>query len=229
MSASRLLPFVCVLLAGPLAAQGLKPAPWSFSVSAGPVFGGPMGALEDLMIAQEWTGQYCDFRQSDCHQSPTPGGMSFQFSGSLARRLSGKLELKAVVEVGDLGQIIGAKDQREIKASWKTSSLGTALVLHPIPRVRLGAGPLIALLTRQTVPPAKNNSVHTGFLVEGGLRSSERASSFLELVVSYRRLPRLPEGPWPGSGQSSQIIGGPTGFIADFSHVTVGLGGGVRF
>lgn len=229
MPASRFLPVALLLLAAPLVAQDSRPPAWTFSVSAGPGLGGPMGQLKDRLIEEAWTDQYCDFRKSDCKTSPTPGGLSIQVSGSLGRRISDLLELKGVVEVGDLGHIIGAKGQREIKANWKTSTLATAVVLRPIPHVRLSGGPMIGLLTRQAVAPAKTNSIHFGMLFEGGLRSSEAASKFAELTVAYRVLPKLPEGPWPGTGQSSQIVGGPTGFSANFSHLTIALGGGVRF
>jgi hypothetical protein len=220
---------ILMVLAAPLVAQEPKASAWSFSMSAGPGLGGPMGQLRDRLLAEQWTDQYCDYRRSDCRTSPTTSGVSIQVSGTVGRRLSDRLELKAVVEVGDLGQIIGAKGQNEIKASWKTASLGAALVFRPISRVRVGAGPLIAMLSRAAIPPADNNPIHAGMLFEAGLRSSERTSSFFELTVTYRLLPRLPEGPWPGNGQSSQIVGGPTAIDANFSHLTIGVGAGVRF
>jgi hypothetical protein len=218
-----------MILAAPLVAQRPDASPWTFSVNAGPGLGGPVGQLRDRLVAEQWTDQYCDYRRSDCHRSPTTSGVRIQVSGALARRISDRLEVKTVVEVGDLGQVIGAKGQYEIKANWKTATLGTALMLHPVSRVRIGAGPLVAMLTRQAVPPQNNNPIRLGMLFEGGLRSSERNPTFVELVLSYRLLPRLPEGPWPGNGQSSQIASGPSGINADFSHLTVGVGAGVRF
>jgi hypothetical protein len=155
--------------------------------------------------------------------------VAIQVAGAIGRRLTDKLELKTVFEVGDLGEVIGAKGQIEVKANWKTATLGTALMLHPVPRVRIGAGPLLAMLTRQAIPPENNNPIRAGMLFEGGFRTSERTTSFFELSVSYRLLPRLPEGPWPGNGQSAQVASGPTGIDANFSHFTIGLGAGVRF
>ena len=229
MPVNRYVSVILMVLAAPVVAQEPEGSLWTFSVSIGPGLGGPKGQLRERILAEQWTDQYCDYRRSDCHQAPTESGMSFQFSGAVTRRLSERLELKAVAEVGDLGQIVGAKGQNQFKANWKTASLGTALVLRPIPLVRIGAGPMIAMLSRSAVLPASNNPIRPGMLFEGGLRSSERSSSYIELVASYRLFPRLPEGPWPGNGQSSQTIGGPAGIDANFSHLTVGLGAGVRF
>ena len=229
MPASRLLTTMLTILAAPLMAQQPKPSRWTFSVSVGPGLGGPASQLRDRMLEEQWTDQYCDYRQSDCHTSPTVSRRSIQVGAAVARQLTGRLELKTVFEVGDLGEVIGAKDQTEIKANWKTATLGTALMLHPVPRVRIGGGPLLAMLTRQAMPPESNNPIRAGMLFEGGFRSSERTTSFFELLVTYRLLPRLPEGPWPGNGQSAQVASGPTGIDANFSHFTIGLGAGVRF
>lgn len=229
MRASRTLLLILTVIAVPLAAQQPKPTRWTFSLTAGPGLGGPVGQLTDRLVAEQWTDQYCDFRRSDCHRSPTSSHVFIQVGGAVARQLSNRLELKTMFELGDLGQVIGAKGQNEIKASWKTASLGTALLFRPVSRVRIGGGPLIAMLTRQAVAPRDNNPVRPGMVFEGGLRSSDSAPSFFELVVSYRLMPSMPEGPWPGNGQSSQIASGPSGIDANFSHFTVAVGGGVRF
>lgn len=228
-SMRRFMPVILLALAAPLTAQESTAPLWTISMSAGPGIGGPMGQMRERLLAEQWTDQYCDYRRSDCHQAPTASGVSIQVAGSIARRIGEKLELKAVAEVGDLGQIIGAKGLNQIKASWKTATLATAVILHPMPLVRIGGGPMIGMLTRQAIAPAPNNPIHFGMLFEGGVRSSERRATFVELVVSYRLLPRLPEGPWPGNGQSSQTVGGPSGFDANFSHFTLGIGAGVRF
>jgi len=231
MRSSRLLPAIltCTCLALPLMAQQPKVTRWTLSLSAGPGFGGPAGQLQDRLVQEQWTDRFCDFQQTSCRTGPNSKRVFSQVAAALARRLSDKLELKMAVEVGDLGEVTGAKGQYELKANWKTTTLGTALILHPVPRVRIGGGPLIAMLTRQTLPTENPNPIRAGFFLEGGIRSSERTRTFLELVFSYRMLPRLPEGPWPGTGNSSLVFVGPARINADFSHYTIVVGAGVRF
>jgi hypothetical protein len=230
MPASRMLMAAMLsVVAVPLIAQSPETPRWALSVTAGPGFGGPAGQLRDRMLEEQWTDQYCDNKLTECHQSPNVRRLSLQFAGALGRRLTEKLELKAVFEVGDLGEVAGAKGQYTMRAGWKTTTLGTAIMLHPVRGVRIGGGPLIAMLTRLALPTESPNPIRAGLFVEGGVRSSERTASFLELNVSYRMLPKVPEGPWPGHAASSQVYAGPTGIDANFSHLTVGLGAGVRF
>lgn len=229
MRSSGLLLAILTCSALPLMAQQAQAPRWTVSVSVGPGFGGPGGQLQDRLVQEQWTDRFCDFQRTSCRTGPSSEGVFIQVAAALGRRLSDKLELKAVFEVGDLGEVTGAKGQYEMKASWKTMTLGTALMLHPVPRVRIGGGPLVGMLTRQTVPTENPNPLRAGFFLEGGIRSSERSTTFLELVFSYRMLPKLPEGPWPGTGNSSQVFVGPARIDADFSHYTVGLGAGIRF
>lgn len=229
MPATRFLIVALSILAGPLMAQQTQATRWTISLSAGPGFGGPGGQLQDRLVQEQWTDRFCDYQQTTCRTGPNSKGVFIQVAAALGRRLSDKLELKAVFEAGDLGEVTGAKGEYEMKAAWKTMTLGTALMLHPVPRVRIGGGPLIGMLTRQTLPTENPNPLRAGFFLEGGIRSSERSTTFLELVFSYRMLPRLPEGPWPGTGNSSQVFVGPARIDADFSHYTVGLGAGIRF
>jgi len=229
MPASRFLTAILTILAAPLMAQQPKPSHWTFGVSAGPGFGGPVEQMKDRLLEEQWTDRYCDYRQTSCHDSPTSRRGFIQVAGALGRRLNDRLELKAVFEAGDLGEVTGNKGQYQIFANWKTATLGVGLILHPVPRVRVGGGPLLAMLTRQVVPTENANPIRAGLFFEGGIRSSERSATFLELVVTYRMLAKLPEGPWPGNGNSAQVYLGPTGIDANFSHFTIGLGAGVRF
>jgi hypothetical protein len=229
MQINRFLIAAMSILAGPLMAQEPGAFRWVMSVSAGPGFGGPGGQLQDRLVQEQWTDRFCDFQQTNCRTGPSSERVFIQVAAALGRRLSDKLELKAVFEFGDLGEVTGAKGQYELKATWKTTTLGTAIILHPVPRVRIGGGPLIGMLSRRTLPTENPNPLRAGFFLEGGIRSSERSTTFLELVISYRMLPRLPEGPWPGTGNSSQVFVGPARIDADFSHFTVGLGAGIRF
>ena len=53
-----------VALAAPLAAQEPKAPQWTISMSAGPGLGGPLGQMRERLLAEQWTDQYCDYRQS---------------------------------------------------------------------------------------------------------------------------------------------------------------------
>lgn len=229
MPASRFLMAALMILAVPLRAQEPEVSRWTLSLSFGPGFGGPVSQLRDRMVQEQWTDQFCDNKLINCHASPKSNRKFIQMVGAISRRLSDKLEAKVVVESGDLGEVTGAKGPYEITANWKASTLGVGLILHPIPRVRIGGGPLVGMLTRQVVPGENPNPIRAGMFVEGAIRSSERSETFLELMVSYRMLPRLREGPWPGTSQSAQVFNGPSGIDANFSHYTVGLGAGIRF
>jgi hypothetical protein len=71
--------------------------------------------------------------------------------------------------------------------------------------------------------------IRLGIVVEGGIRPWTSRFTFLELSASYRLLPKRSEGPWPGRIAATVVPAGPGTMQANFSHLSIALGFGIRF
>jgi len=221
---------VSLALALPLAAQ--EPAAgrsvWSFSLFTGTSFGGPSRVMGDHLSAEGWTQTGCNTKGIDCHSNPVVSRPRLQFAANLGRRLGRRLEAQLIVAGANLGAASGQLDDVEVHASWVVNSLGAVLLFKQGELLRLGGGPLIAMLKGATPAYTSTFVWRTGLLLEFGLRASVGRPFFLDLSVSYRRMGKRKEGPWPTRHFNAIGDGGPSPLALDYSHLSVGLGFGAR-
>lgn len=211
------------------AANSFGQGRWAFTIAPGLPIGGPSGLMKDKLLADGWTERFCDFNRSECHDNPVVRAPMFSLTGSVTRILTRRIEARGFFSYASLGRAEGRRQGVDMSTDWSTFMVGTVVSFTPIPMVRIGAGPVIALLNSQRIDTQPRTVGRPGLVFEGGFRSSSRKSSFLEFSVSYRLLPTRSEGPWPGRLAATVIPAGPGTMEANFSHLSVSLGFGIRF
>lgn len=202
---------------------------WTFTISPGLAIGGPTGQMKARLLAGGWTERYCDYNQSDCHENPLIGPPTMAFTGVVTRTVTRRIEARGFFSYVNLGRAEGRLHGVDMRTDWSTFMVGAMVAYTPLPSVRLGAGPVIALLNSQRIDDQPRTVGRPGLVFEGGVRSSSRKSSFLELSVSYRLLPSRAEGPWPGRLAAAVVPAGPGTMQANFSHLSIAIGFGIRF
>jgi hypothetical protein len=202
---------------------------WSLTVSPGYLLGGPSSRMKELLLADGWTDQFCDFKKTTCHENPLVRSPVLAFAGVMTHRFSRFLEGKLLFSFAPLGSAEGRKGEVDVRADWSTFMVGGMVAATPHPLVRLGAGPLIGLLNSQRVDNQPRTAIQPGAVFEVGLRSSARKPVFLDLSASYRLLATRSEGPWPGRRFAAIVPAGPGRLDANFSHLSLALGLGWRF
>ena len=205
------------------------PGRWAFTIAPGLPVGGPSGQMKDKLLADGWTEPYCDFNRSECHDNPLVRAPRFSLTGSVTRIVSRHIEARGFFSFAGLGRAEGRRHGIDMETDWSTFMLGAVVAYTPFPSVRLGAGPVLALLNSQRFDDQPRTVGRPGLIFEGGVRSSSSKPTFLELSISYRLLPRRTEGPWPGRLAATVIPAGPGTMEANFSHFSLSLGFGIRF
>jgi hypothetical protein len=205
------------------------PGRWAFTLAPGFPVGGPSGQMKDRLLADGWTEQYCDFNRSECHDNPLVRAPRFSLTGSVTRVVNRHIEARGFFSFVGLGRAEGRRQGIDVETDWSTFILGAVVSYTPFPMVRVGAGPVVALLNSQRFDNLPRTVGRPGMIFEGGIRSSSNKSTFLELSVSYRLLPSRSEGPWPGRLAATVIPAGPGTMQANFSHFSLSLGFGIRF
>jgi hypothetical protein len=157
------------------------------------------------------------------------GRPGFAFTGTLARRLSSRVEARALFSFVNLGNAEGRRRETDMRADWSVFVFGGVVAVTPIPLVRIGAGPLLGLLNSARIDNEARTVVRPGVAVEGAIRTSAIKKVFLEVSAAYRFLAKRAEGPWPGRQGAAVVAAGPEPFDANFSHLFVSIGMGVRF
>lgn len=202
---------------------------WMFTISPGLPIGGPTGQMKARLLAGGWTERYCDFNHSDCHENPLIGAPTMAFTGAVTRTLSRRIEARGFFSYVDLGRAEGRLHGVDMQTDWSTFIVGAMIGYTPLPSVRFGAGPVIALLNSQRIDDQPRTIGRPGLVFEGGVRSSSHKSTFVEMSLSYRLLPSRAEGPWPGRLAAAVVPAGPGTMQANFSHLSVSIGFGIRF
>jgi len=205
------------------------PPRWAFTIAAGLPLGGPSGQMKARLLADGWTEQYCDFNRTECHENPLIGSPVFALTGGVTRLVNRRIEARGFFSYVGLGRAEGRRGGIDVRTDWSTFILGSVVAYTPHPYLRLGAGPVLALLNSQRIDDQPRTVGRLGMVFEGGVRSSSQKATFFELTVSYRLLPRRSEGPWPGRLASTVIPAGPGTMQANFSHLSISLGVGLRF
>lgn len=224
------LPLIDSALLRTGAGQSAPPPRWAFTISPGLPLGGPTGEMKAKLLADGWTDRYCDFNRTYCHDNPLIGSPNFAFTGAVSRIVNRRVEARAFFSYTNLGRAEGRRQGVDMRTDWSTFMVGTVVAFTPLPQVRLGAGPLLGLLNGQRIDDQPRTVIRLGVVAEGGIRPWSSKSTFLELSVSYRLLPKRAEGPWPGRIAATVVPAGPPGTMqANYSHFSVALGFGLRF
>jgi hypothetical protein len=205
------------------------PPLWTFMIAPGYPLGGPSGQMKAKLLADGWTEQFCDFNLSTCHDNPLVGSPTFVLTGGVTRIVNRWVEARGFFSYANLGRAEGRRGGVDMRTDWSTFMLGAVVAYTPLPLVRIGAGPVLAMLNSQRIDDQPRTVARPGVVFEGGFRTSSHKSAFLEFTVSYRLLTRRSEGPWPGRLSSVVVPAGPGTMQANFSHLSVSLGFGLRF
>ena len=211
------------------ASRSALPPRWAFTVSPGFPLGGPTGEMKAKLLADGWTDPYCDYNRTYCHENPLIGSPSFAFTGAVTRIVNRRIEARGVFSYANLGRAEGRRGGVDMRTEWSTFMIGTVIAFTPLPQVRVGAGPLMGLLNSQRIDSLPRTVIRLGIVVEGGIRPWTSRFTFLELSASYRLLPKRSEGPWPGRIAATVVPAGPGTMQANFSHLSIALGFGIRF
>jgi hypothetical protein len=227
----KLLAPLALVLAAPLAGQQAAPADplWSLSASVGTAFGGPSRVMGLHLTEEGWTDTGCTPKGTDCHANPEVARPRLQFAGALGRRVGRRFEARGILAGANLGSAGGKRADTEVLASWGVLSLAAVVLFKPLPSLRLGGGPLLALLRGDTPGGVATTVWRGGFVLESGMRTSVGAPFFLDLSAAYRHMAQRTEGPWPTRKFSSIGGGGPSPLALDYSHLSLGLGLGAWF
>lgn len=202
---------------------------WNLILSVNRPVGGPTRQMKARLLEEGWTEHYCDVWKANCHDNPLIGPPDLGLTATISRRLRGRLDASMLFTFANLGSAEGRHDGTDVRADWSAMMAGTSIVFSPHPLVHLGAGPLLAFLNSSTTGDSPRTLVRVGALFEGGLRSSARKPTFVDLSVSYRLLGRRTEGPWPGVRLGFATPTGPSQLNVNFSHFSMSLGFGWRF
>jgi hypothetical protein len=166
-----------------------------------------------------------------CVDSPSTAGPGSQKSIAIGREVTPRLELRAVLEFGDLGWASGTGQLDYVAVQWKATSVGTVMSFTPSRTFRIGAGPMIARLVSAEgldpeAPRVESAALRPGILFETGFRTSAAKRLFVDLAAAYRLIARRDDGPHgtglgPGATLSAISLG--------FSHLTFAAGLGIRW
>ena len=202
---------------------------WAFTIAPGLPIGGPSGLMKDKLLADGWTERYCDFNRSTCHENPLVDSPRLALTWAVTRRMNRRIEAKAFFSYAGFGRAEGRRQGVDMRTDWSTFILGGMVLFAPTPLIRVGAGPVWAMLNSQRIDDQPRTVGRPGLVVETGVRSSATKSTFLDFSISYRMLPRRSEGPWPGRLKAEVVPAGPGTMLANFSHLSLSLGFGIRF
>ncbi len=215
----------------PVESISLTPADsrWTLTFSPGIPLGGPVGQMKARLLENDWTERYCDFKQTTCHDNPLVHHASLAITGTLSWQLGRLLQGSALFSVVPLGSAEGRRNGIDVRADWSTILVGGTIGITLIPQVQLGAGPVFAILNSERVDNQPRGVLRPGAIFEADLRSSVKSAMFFEAKGSYRLLPSRNEGPWPGRKDAAFVAAGPGTMDANFSHLFLSVGLGMRF
>jgi hypothetical protein len=227
----KLLAPLALVLAAPLAGQEAAPAAplWNLSAAVGTAFGGPSRDMGLHLTQEGWTETGCTPKGTDCHSNPEVARPRLQFAAALGRRIGRRFEARGILAGANLGSAGGKRDNTEVRASWGVVSFGAVMLFKPLPFLRLGGGPLLALLRGDTPGGVATTVWRGGLVLESGVRTSVGFPFFHSYSAAYRHLGPRTEGPWPTRKFSAIGGGGPSPLSLDYSHLSLGLGLGAWF